>query len=52
MDCENCGKVQPAVLVGVWRQRGNGSGPAGHGQNWCLDCIQGKNPKGILTTPE
>ena len=41
MNCDNCGKENPMVLVGAQRQRDNGVGRA---QNWCLECIKGRNP--------
>ena len=42
MTCNNCGRKQPPVLVHVNRYRLEDGGL--HPENWCLDCIQGKNP--------
>jgi hypothetical protein len=41
MRCENCGKEQPRIIVGLIRYREDS---ASHKENWCLECVQGKNP--------
>ena len=39
--CENCGKDQPSLTIPVHPLLA----PGVHGDaEWCLDCVQGKNP--------
>jgi hypothetical protein len=42
VQCDNCKKTQPEVTVQVRRRRGDDG--VSHFEDWCLECIQGKNP--------